>query len=68
MADKFQSYIKEFSDHLRLERGLSKNTISSYCSDINIFADWLGKQGRASFEEATSEDVEAFISEKFSSS
>ena len=68
MADKFQSYLKEFSDHLRLERGLSKNTISSYCSDINIFADWLGKQGRASFEEATSEDVEAFISEKFSSS
>ena len=68
MADKFHSYIKEFSDHLRLERGLSKNTISSYCSDINIFADWLGKQGRASFEEATAEDVEAFISEKFSSS
>lgn len=68
MADKFQSYLKEFSDHLRLERGLSKNTISSYCSDINIFADWLGKQGRASFEEATSEYVEAFISEKFSSS
>ncbi|MBQ6310426.1 MAG: site-specific tyrosine recombinase XerD [Bacteroidales bacterium] len=66
MADRFQTYLKEFADHLRLERSLSKNTISSYCSDISIFADWLKDQGRKSFEEATAEDVDSFISGKFS--
>ena len=67
MADNFQRHIKEFADHLRLERSLSKNTISSYCSDISIFADWLKEHGKNSFDTATGEDVEAFISEKFSS-
>lgn len=67
MADNFQGHIKEFALHLRLERSLSKNTIYSYCSDISIFANWLKEHGRKSFEEASSQDVENFISEKFSS-
>ena len=66
MVDNFQGHIKEFALHLRLERSLSKNTISSYCSDINIFASWLKDHGKQSFEDAVAEDVEAFISEKFS--
>lgn len=66
MADNFQGHIKEFALHLRLERSLSKNTISSYCSDISIFADWLREHGKMSFDAASGEDVEAFISEKFS--
>ena len=66
MADRFQTYIKEFADHLRLERSLSKNTISSYCSDLGIFAEWLKEHGGKSFEDASSKDVEDFISEKFS--
>ena len=58
--------IKEFADHLRLERGLSKNTINSYCSDLKIFASFLKETGKASFEDASKEDVERFLSDKFS--
>ena len=30
----WQSYIKEYQNYLRLERGLSKNTIENYTFDI----------------------------------
>ncbi|MBU1042944.1 MAG: site-specific tyrosine recombinase XerD [Candidatus Omnitrophica bacterium] len=35
---KLEKYIDEFLDYLSLERGLSKNTISSYRRDLNKFA------------------------------
>ncbi|MFH1062639.1 MAG: site-specific tyrosine recombinase XerD [Candidatus Omnitrophota bacterium] len=35
---KLENYIDEFLDYLSLERGLSKNTISSYRRDLNKFA------------------------------
>ncbi len=35
---KLEHYIDEFLDYLSLERGLSKNTISSYRRDLNKFA------------------------------
>ena len=65
MKSSFETHIKEFADHLRLERSLSKNTISSYCSDLKTFAAYLDSKGVPSFEEVSSKDVEAFISEKF---
>ena len=68
MNASFQSRIKEFADHLRLERSLSKNTVSSFCSDLKIFASFLESKGIRSFEEVSSKDVGAFISEKFSGS
>ena len=65
MKQGFNQKIKDFANHLRLERSLSKNTISSYCSDLKIFASFLENKGIDSFEEVESKDVEAFISEKF---
>ena len=65
MKSSFETHIKEFADHLRLERSLSKNTISSYCSDLKTFAAYLDSKGVPSFEKVTSKDVEDFISEKF---
>ncbi|MBO7562282.1 MAG: site-specific tyrosine recombinase XerD [Bacteroidales bacterium] len=65
MKSSFETHIKEFADHLRLERSLSKNTISSYCSDLKTFAAYLDSKGIPSFEKVSSKDVEAFISEKF---
>ena len=67
MKPGFESQTREFSNHLRLERSLSKNTISSYCSDLKIFASYLQAQGKSSFDQACSKDVEDFISEKFTS-
>lgn len=65
MKQGFSQKIKDFANHLRLERSLSKNTISSYCSDLKIFASFLESKGVDTFEEVESKDVEAFISEKF---
>mgnify|MGYP001596634974 CR=1 FL=1 len=34
--------LSEFNRHLALERGLSKNTVSAYLSDLRNFLAWLG--------------------------
>ncbi|NCC81477.1 MAG: site-specific tyrosine recombinase XerD [Clostridia bacterium] len=38
-----KNYIKDFEDYLTLEKGLSKNTITSYISDLEIFQEFLEK-------------------------
>ncbi|MCP3966847.1 MAG: site-specific tyrosine recombinase XerD [Lentisphaerae bacterium] len=35
----------DFLGYLSLERGLSKNTVSAYHSDLDDFTDWLKKEG-----------------------
>ncbi len=64
-ATDFDIRIKEFADYLRLERGLSKNTISSYCSDLRIFAAYLASGARQSFYDVSKDDVDSFLAEKF---
>ncbi len=68
MNPSFESHIRDFADYLRLERSLSRNTIASYCSDLNQFADFLKVNGVMSFFEVCGKDVEGFISEKYSGS
>jgi len=36
--------VQQFSDYILLERGLSKNTLAAYTSDLRLFANWLGKR------------------------
>ncbi len=36
-----KKYLSDFNDYLTIERGLSKNTISSYLSDLAIFVEFL---------------------------
>ncbi len=45
-----------FGDMLLLERGLSRNTLSAYRSDLSHFAAWLEPRGRELLQ-ATREDV-----------
>ena len=40
-----ETLVDGFIDRLWMERGLSKNTLSSYRSDIAGFARWLRQQG-----------------------
>ncbi|MEK6246033.1 MAG: site-specific tyrosine recombinase XerD [Pseudomonadota bacterium] len=47
-----------FTDALWLEDGLSKNTLSSYRRDLELFASFLKK---TSFEKASEEDLFAFL-------
>lgn len=61
-------YIKEFSNYLRLERSLSANTIAAYCSDIQLFSDYLrlrGETGAKELATATAEDIENYLVIKF---
>lgn len=51
------SKIKAFGNYLSLEKGLSKNTVSSYISDINFFVTHLKKKGLDDFCKLTRDDI-----------
>lgn len=38
--------IKSFASYLSVERGLSKNTVASYCLDLKLFNEFLVKNGK----------------------
>lgn len=41
MEKFFSEALEDFGNYLRLERGLSENTVSSYVSDVALFFDYL---------------------------
>ena len=45
--------VERFLDHIRLERGLSSNTVAAYGSDLRRFAQWIGEKGIASTRRVT---------------
>lgn len=42
-----QKLIEEFITTIRVEKGLSNNTIESYRNDLNILCEFLGKKGKS---------------------
>ncbi len=55
-------YYKDFIDYLRLERGLSKNSITAYAGDVKKFMLYISEQELpTSIIEASSEQLTAFI-------
>jgi integrase/recombinase XerD len=52
----------DFLGHLELERGLSRNTLEAYRSDLQQFADFLARRELDPLEAGTT-DLAAFISE-----
>jgi len=52
----------DFLGHLELERGLSRNTLEAYRSDLQQFADFLSRRGLDPLE-ARPADLAAFVSE-----
>ncbi len=61
----FEQQIKYFANYLRLERSLSKNTISSYSSDLKLFASYLLQRGKSSFADVEADDVEEYLTERY---
>ena len=60
----WQSYIKEYQNYLRLERGLSKNTIENYTFDVEKLVEFLNqKQLEVSPIHISEEIVQQFIYE-----
>ena len=41
----FEHQVRDFLAYLELERGLSRNTLDAYRTDLNQFGEWLGAQG-----------------------
>src|ERR1700733_13939857 len=57
-----ESTIHVFLSYLRVERGLSQNTILAYGRDLRRFAAFLRKHGKERLEDVTREDVVDFLS------
>lgn len=58
--------IRSFLNSLYIEKGLSKNTVSSYENDISSFLSWLNKKQK-NYQHVSSKDINKFISNLFNS-
>ena len=55
----FEAARSSYLDHLRIERGLAGNSLSSYARDLNKFSDFLNSSGK-DFAALTPQDVTDF--------
>jgi integrase/recombinase XerD len=53
--------VRTYLDHLAVERGLAKNTLSSYRRDLRRYIDFLAQHDRDDLSQVTEEDVAAFL-------
>jgi integrase/recombinase XerD len=53
--------VRTYLDHLAVERGLAKNTLSSYRRDLRRYLDFLAQHQRDDLSQVTEEDVAAFL-------
>ncbi len=54
-----------FIDHLWLEDGLSKNTLTSYRQDLSAFAEWLQKTENRDLHQARQADIQQYLAVRF---
>lgn len=57
--NKWDIAIAEYKSYLRIERALSRNTIESYCSDIEKLTEYIGKD--TSFDSISVENLQDFV-------
>jgi integrase/recombinase XerD len=53
--------VRTYLDHLAVERGLAKNTLSSYRRDLHRYLDFLAGHDRDDLSDVTEADVAAFL-------
>jgi len=56
-----REFIETFLNYLSVERGLSRNTISSYREDLNYYLDYLEAQGIDTLSRTTKHDITNFM-------
>lgn len=56
-----QQTIREFLDHLLMERGLAENTISAYHNDLTQYLHFLESQGVGSWSATSQESISEFL-------
>ena len=67
MAADDEALIDGFIDRLWMEKGLSRNTLSSYRSDIRGFSQWL-KQHQSSLVKAQRSHLQSYLAERIAHS
>jgi integrase/recombinase XerD len=65
LAEKNQRLLRDFLDYCKIEKGLSRLSVSAYSNDMAQFADFLGKRKR-SLDGARRQDVRDFLDALFS--
>jgi integrase/recombinase XerD len=65
MIDASLASIDRFIDALWLEEGLSKNTLSAYRRDLNLYVRWLDAQGK-SLDQTVETDLQAYFAARHS--
>ncbi|MBP1682712.1 MAG: xerD, partial [Ignavibacteriaceae bacterium] len=56
-----EMFLKEYLAHIKLEKNLSKNTISSYKNDITAFISYLKNKGKEDPSIISSNDIGGFF-------
>ena len=56
-----ESILRHFAGYILMEKGLSKNTVSAYTSDIRFFIDYLKDNGIDDFSKVTRNDILFFL-------
>jgi integrase/recombinase XerD len=64
-AETNQRLLHDFLDYLRVEKGLSRLTVSAYSHDLAQFSEFLGKRKRL-LDTARRQDVRDFLDSLFS--
>lgn len=54
-----KDFLRDYRNYLKIERAMSQNTVTSYCSDVRKFLDAAGKQP----EEIMSSDITGYLAE-----
>jgi integrase/recombinase XerD len=53
--------VREYLDHLTVERGLADNTIESYRRDLRRYEEWLVAAGKSALGEVRETDISGFM-------
>jgi integrase/recombinase XerD len=59
--DQIPRHIRGYLDHLLVERGLAKNSMSAYRRDLSRYGEYLAKIGAGSFAQVTPVNVSDFL-------
>ncbi|MDA1264228.1 MAG: tyrosine recombinase [Planctomycetota bacterium] len=56
--------VEDFLDMSRVEAGLARRTLSAYRGDLERFARWAGRRGRAAWTEVDTQDVVDYLGDR----
>lgn len=66
MDSNNESRLREYSLYLKIERGMSPNTVAAYVSDVRGFFDWMiSRGGSFSLPDIDSSDISGYLADRY---